>query len=567
RHKDGHLVVLETNGIPIFDEKGELKGYRGIDRDISERKKLQEQFMVSEEKYRKLFEGANDAILTANAETGQILDANKQAEELFGRSKEEICRMHQSQLHSPEEVEHYKELFIRHVTEGHATDYEVEVINKEGVRIPVILSASTQEIGGRRIIQGIFRDISQLKKMEAEKRQAEALALIDPQTRLYNFQYLQRRLLSEFDIARRRVTPISLLMIDIDYFKSVNETYGVEFGDLILKEFAGILQRNCRGIDVITRSSGEEFTIILSDTDREGALSFAQRVHDAISRHRFGGHKTKLKVSIGVASYPEDGMKTAAGLLSSVEKAVWITKEKGGDAIYTCPRKLRERKELASSIVEAVSKKRVKEIGRKFFNLVRRNDQNIIESVYALAHTVGAKDAYTEQHSEDMVYYATEIGKKLNLAEEELEDIKHGAMLHDIGKIGISDGILLKRGKLTKNEFNKIKKHPQIGADIIRPVHFLKDVVPIILHHHERFDGYGYASRLKGEEIPLGARIIGLVDTYQALISNRPYRRAYSKKEAQKIIEEGSGKHFDPLLVKIFLEILQKKRKRRNHKH
>jgi HD-GYP domain-containing protein (c-di-GMP phosphodiesterase class II) len=105
-----------------------------------------------------------------------------------------------------------------------------------------------------------------------------------------------------------------------------------------------------------------------------------------------------------------------------------------------------------------------------------------------------------------------------------------------------------------------IKKHPQIGADIIRPVHFLKNVVPIILHHHERYDGYGYGSKLRGDEIPVGARIVAVVDVYQALVSNRPYRKAYPKKGALKIIREESGTHFDPKIVKVFLDVLSKKK-------
>jgi len=146
------------------------------------------------------------------------------------------------------------------------------------------------------------------------------------------------------------------------------------------------------------------------------------------------------------------------------------------------------------------------------------------------------------------------------LSKEETEDIKHGAMLHDIGKIGIPDEILLKPGKLTKEEMEEVRKHPEIGADIVRQVHFLKHVVPIILHHHERYDGFGYGGGLRGQEIPMGARIVAVVDVYQALISNRPYRKAYSKKEAIKIVRDGAGSFFDPKIVEVFLNILKKEK-------
>lgn len=544
---------------PLKDSSGNIVAAIEIVEEITELKKLQENLKASEEKYRRLFEGANDAIFIADPETGQILDANKQAEKLLEKPKGEICRMHQSQLHPPEEAERYKEMFKERVRVGGGADFEAEVINKDGIKIPVHIVSSVQEIGGKRVIQDVFRDVSQLKKLEVERREAEALALIDPHTQLYNYRYLQRRLRTEFEEAKRYLMPLSLLMIDIDYFKSINDTYGHEFGDSVLQEFAVLLHRNSREIDIVTRSGGEEFIIIVSETDGNGAVSFAKRIQGIINKHKFGENKIKLKVSIGVASYPEDGMQTSDGLLTYAEKAVGVAKEKGGNAIYNC-RDIRGKK-LGASIIEDISKRRVKTIRKKFIDLAQNANKNIIEAVYALAHAVGARDAYTEEHSEDMVFYATEIGKKLSLSEEELEDLKNGAMLHDIGKIGISDNILLKRRKLTKKEFKEVQKHPQIGADIIRRVHFLKNVVPLILYHHERYDGYGYGAKLRGEEIPLGARIIGLVDAYQALISNRPYRKAYSRKEAQKIIKEESSRHFDPKIVKVFLEILAKKRK------
>ncbi|MDD5465539.1 MAG: HD-GYP domain-containing protein, partial [Candidatus Omnitrophica bacterium] len=178
------------------------------------------------------------------------------------------------------------------------------------------------------------------------------------------------------------------------------------------------------------------------------------------------------------------------------------------------------------------------------------------------AKTIEAKDYYTSEHGENMVSIAVEIGKKLNISEKELENLKHAAILHDLGKIGIPDKILHKKGKLNENELKKIRAHPQIGAEIIRSVHFLSAVVPIVLHHHERFDGLGYSSGLKGKDILLGARIIAVADVYQALVSDRPYRKAYSKKEALKIIQEGAGTQFDPEIVKIFLEISKAKGRR-----
>lgn len=557
--KNGERVWIHWTNKIIFDKEKNLKEVLCVGNDMTEHKRLQEEIRTSEEKYRKLFEEANDAIFIGDVKTGKILDANVQAERLLGRTKDEICRMHQSQLHPLEEKERYKAIFKEDIFVGRGTHLDAEVIDKKGVRIPISISASVQETGGRKIVMGIFKDMSEFRRIESQKKEAEALALVDPHTQLYNYRYFQRRIYSEFEAAKRRGTPLSVLMVDIDYFKSINDTYGHEYGDVVLKEFATVLQHACRGIDVVTRFEGEGFAIILPDTDEKGAVSFSERIQSVVKKHRFGKHRARLMVSIGAASYPSEGINSVDKLVTSVDKCVQMAKEKGGNTIFVYEQ-LRYKGQKPATI-DKDSQRRVKEVSRKFIKLIQLNKQNTIEAVYALAHTVGAKNAYTEEHSEDMVHYATEIGKRLRMSEEELEDLKHGAMLHDIGKLGISDKILLKRGKLTKKEFEAIKKHPHIGADIIRPMHFLKSVVPIILHHHERFDGAGYGSRLKGEEIPLGARVVAIVDVYQALVSNRPYRKAYSKKEAIDIIKEESGRHFDPKITKVFLEVLAKEKK------
>ena len=563
--KEGKMLWLETIKTPVFDEKGEVIGTTGISRDITVRKKFEFQLKESEEKFRRIFESANDAIFISDIQTGEILDVNKQAENLMGRSRKELIGINQTRLHPPEEVETYRENFLNIIKAAKESgnsqnpSREAEILNSKGERIPVYISASILELEGKKMVQGIFRDISELKRIEREKKEAEALALIDPHTQLYNYRYLQRRIYSEFELAKRRATPLSILMVDIDYFKSVNDTYGHEYGDTVLQEFAIVLQHASRGIDVVTRFEGEGFAIILPDTEGKGALTFADRIQRIIKKHRFGANKVKLRISIGICSYPEDGVATVDHLLTNADKCVRFAKEQGGDTISVCSQL--HKKKAAPVPVDADSQKRLSNITNKFLDLLRRNKQNTIEAVYALAHTVGAKNAYTEEHSEEMVKLSTEIGKKMNLTDQELDDLKHGAMLHDIGKLGIGEKILLKRGKLTKKEFEVIKKHPQIGADIIRPVHFLRDVVPIILHHHERYDGYGYGSKLKGDEIPIGARIIAVVDVYQALVSNRPYRKAYSKREALKIIKEESGTHFDPKIVAIFMGIVAKEKK------
>jgi HD-GYP domain-containing protein (c-di-GMP phosphodiesterase class II) len=170
------------------------------------------------------------------------------------------------------------------------------------------------------------------------------------------------------------------------------------------------------------------------------------------------------------------------------------------------------------------------------------------------------KSLYTARHAKRAVYYAARISEELKLPEEKIEVIKQAAMLHDLGKAGIDDKILRKRSKLSVEEFEEVKKHPRIAADTIRPIYSLYPVIPLLLYDHERWDGKGYPYGLAGESIPLEARVISVVDVYQALVSGRPYRRAYAKEKAITIIKEASGTQFDPDIVNSFLKVLQAER-------
>ena len=384
------------------------------------------------------------------------------------------------------------------------------------------------------------------------------LSLRDPQTGLYNYRYLMERLSSEFKRAKRYILPLSIIMLDIDYFKSINEVYGHRYGDIILKEFADYLTKCVRSNDIVVRYGGEEFAMLMPDTYKNGAAMFGQRILEALKERIFDrkGKRIKLKISMGLASYPEDGMENHHGLLDAMDKALREAKEKGGNILFSF--QSISGKEI-KDIVKDGGEENVEKLKERLLKMKDRTNQILLESIFAFAKAVEARDYSTGRHSENTVSIAVGIGKKLRLSSEEIDNLQYAAILHDLGKIGIQDKILQKKGKLSKAEYEKIKSHPQIGAEIIRDIHFLKEVVPIILYHHERFDGFGYSAGLRGKNIPLGARIIAIADVYQALISDRPYRKAHSKKEALKIIKEGSGTQFDPRIVDAFLEMMQAK--------
>jgi response regulator RpfG family c-di-GMP phosphodiesterase len=182
---------------------------------------------------------------------------------------------------------------------------------------------------------------------------------------------------------------------------------------------------------------------------------------------------------------------------------------------------------------------------------------NYLKTVRGFALAVEAKDRYTHGHSENVMKYTIVLAKHLGMPEEELENVKYAGLLHDIGKIGVSELILNKPGRLTPSEFDEIKKHPSLGANIIADVPFLRPLVPMVLHHHEFFDGNGYPNGIKGDQIPFGARILSVADAYEAMTSDRPYRRSLSQQTALEILVSGKGRQFDPQIVDTFSEILR----------
>ena len=386
------------------------------------------------------------------------------------------------------------------------------------------------------------------------------LSLTDPHTGLYNHRYLQDVIEAEFHRAKRYGHPLSVIMMDIDYFKSINDVYGHQFGDLVLKQFARQLKMMMRRYDIIIRSGGEEFIIISPGIDIAQALGVSQRILDTIHLYRFGDkkHTVKIKLSLAAVSYPEDKVNNnGMGLVNLADQVLSKAKDSGGNRVYSS---LDIGKERHPALGEKNKPLDIKLLQGRIDKLTKKSHQSLVEAIFAFAKAIELKDHYTGEHVEDTVRYVTEICNKLELPKDEVEMIKQGAVLHDLGKIGISEKILLKKAKLTKREFEEIKKHPQIGADILRPIQFLRNLIPLVFYHHEKWDGTGYPSGIEGEEIPIGARIIAIADAYQALTSDRPYRKAYPKEKAIKIMKEGSGKQFDPKIVEVFLKLLQAKK-------
>ena len=199
-------------------------------------------------------------------------------------------------------------------------------------------------------------------------------------------------------------------------------------------------------------------------------------------------------------------------------------------------------------------------LARQSFELYTRMRKIYLDTIRTLAATIDAKDPYTHGHSERVSQLAVQLAKKLEFAETELEYLEYAAILHDIGKIGIEDRILGKKDRLTDEEYDKIKEHPVIGANIISSIRFLQKCSQTVLHHHERYDGGGYPHGLKGEEIPRTARLLAVVDAYDAMNSDRPYRKKLSEDDILEELERESGKQFDPAMARIFISLIKEKK-------
>jgi len=385
-------------------------------------------------------------------------------------------------------------------------------------------------------------------------KKIKEIVLIDSPTGCYNWRYFLHRARQELSRARRHLHNISFIVIDIDYFRQINELYNSNIADSVIKEMVDILNDNLRNEDILTRWREDEFFIILPYLSRDNAYQVAKRIKDRIALHKFKYKKFTLniKVSMGVVSFPGDNVYNTKDVINAFHECLNIAKKKGGNSVvlYSRPEHMQLVKERKIVGVDAFKTKIEK------LNALLTRD--LLEMIYGFARAIEAKDYYTGRHVEYTSLIAEKIAQELGLPLSEIENIKHAAVLHDLGKVGIDESILSKNGPLAEKEKEIIRTHPWTAAEILREIHALRGAIPAILYHHERFDGKGYPLGLKGDEIPLSARIVAIADVYQALVSDRPYRKAFSKEKAIEIVKKETGEHFDPRITKIFLKVINK---------
>jgi diguanylate cyclase (GGDEF)-like protein/putative nucleotidyltransferase with HDIG domain len=416
---------------------------------------------------------------------------------------------------------------------------------------------SKKELNAPRLRAAIKEALSQkrreIRNREADERIKEQ-ATQDGLTGLYNHIHFQQLLEKEFRKARRYGYPLYCILVDLDDFKVINDTYGHPFGDRVLEKCAEILRKQMRDIEILARYGGEEFVVACSHIKEDGVLSLCERLREIFSQHTFehGDESIKMTVSIGLSSISGPGVNDKADLIRHADEALYEAKNRGKNNVCRW-----SEKHSLDKLISQGQEKKIAFYQKKFSGLTQEILAQCSEYSKSIVEKIEKRDRKTNQHSPNVTRYAEALAKFKKLPEVEVNSIRLAAMLHDIGKVGIEPEILYKKTKYTAREYRIMKLHPIFGIKVLEAFSFLDAEMQIILQHHERFDGKGYPTGRKGRDINRGARIIALCDAYDAILSGRSYKKGRSRTEACRAISRESGKQFDPELTQAFLKMIE----------
>ncbi len=365
------------------------------------------------------------------------------------------------------------------------------------------------------------------------------LATTDPLTEILNHRMVLETLNVTIADYAEHGRPCSLLFFDLDHFKAINDGFGHATGDKVLQQLAQIATQTLGKRGTLGRWGGEEFIAILPEMHEHAALELAEELRAAVASHAFQvGGGLHVTCSVGVATMPTHGA-TSTQLLEAADRAMFFAKKLGRNQVRR-----------AGEVVEAA-----REDGGPG-DATSRDSDMLQGVVTAIATLVESRDGYTGEHLLRVSQLTFQVATALGLASEEARMIEIAARLHDIGKVAIPDAILNKRQKLTPDEQVIMRSHTVVGGTILSHIPSLRGIVPIVRGHHERWNGSGYPDGIKGENIPLGARIITVVDAYDAMTSDRPYRAAHTTQWALDELHRNAGSQFDPDIVQALQQLL-----------
>jgi diguanylate cyclase (GGDEF)-like protein/putative nucleotidyltransferase with HDIG domain len=373
----------------------------------------------------------------------------------------------------------------------------------------------------------------QLAAEQAARAEAERLSRIDVMTGLFNRRHAMESVEHELARAGRQGTAVGILMFDVDHFKSVNDAHGHAGGDAALIEVARRLHSGVREWDLVGRVGGEEFCVIAPGMESERAVAeLGERLRSSVAERAIQvapGVVVPVTVSVG-AALVHDGEGSAEHAMDCADRALYAAKRRGRNRVC------------------------------RFSGLdhgdLRAEQPECLHLAEALAVATDLREGVTASHSRAVADWSTAVAEQLGLADEAILRVRLGGWLHDVGKIAIADGILTKPGKLTDEEWQIVRRHPDVGAELLRNFPELSLACRAVRHHHERYDGAGYPDGLAGDEIPIEARIIGAVDAYSAMTSDRPYQRPRSQTDALEELRRSAGTHLDPLVVDALIAVL-----------
>jgi diguanylate cyclase (GGDEF)-like protein/putative nucleotidyltransferase with HDIG domain len=410
-------------------------------------------------------------------------------------------------------------------------------------------------------------------------QKAQEQAITDGLTGVKTHRFLMEALSSEWKRSTRANRQFTLVLMDLDRFKFVNDFYGHLEGDVVLQRVGHILEQNCRRSDVVARYGGDEFVILMPETTIEQARQLAHKLRGWVASDPLLRDKN-ITASFGIAGFPLHG-STPQELIQVADSSMYLSKHQGGNSVSSAEQgDSLDHERWKKDVLEAylgVALKRLFSTGPEAFEeIYRRLEQfahsleqsvgsaengvppAVVDTVTSLAFAVDAKDQYTQGHSQKVSGYAAMIATALGRPADEVEEIRLAAMLHDIGKVGIPEVILNKAGSLDAREWETMTTHTELGAKILQPLHGMSRIQEMIRHHHEFFDGTGYPDQLEGESIPYGARVIAIADSYDTITSERTYKKPRTPDDALREIERCAGSQFDPEIVRVFIETMRR---------
>jgi len=375
-------------------------------------------------------------------------------------------------------------------------------------------------------------------------QEARLTSLTDALTGVGSRKLLEDKLQVECARAKRYKRQFAIAFLDLDNFKTINDVLGHAAGDDTLRKLAKCMKSQKRTSDVLTRYGGDEFVILMPETKAEDAVTLIERIRNKVQEIKVV-ENLPMTISCGIAQSLSEAADSPRELIRRADLALYEAKSAGRNCVKVWDETMS--KALSNNDIET---EKIKKLQRRITGLSVQAEKVFIQSIWGLVQALEAKDSYTKKHSENVMHYAVGIATTMKIAPKQLDIIRRAAMIHDIGKIGIPDAILSKPGKLTPRERSVIEQHPLVAVRILEKMTFLEQEIAIVRHHHEKWNGQGYPDGLSNNSIPIGARIMAVADTFDALTSNRSYHNARSLNEAIEILVDSSGYDYEPRAVK-----------------